>query len=154
MRRMLELAASDPMPPVRIAALDAIADIGDRGGAAEAVAAIVADAEPEVGQAAILCLGRIGGEADLRVLVEQLSRGDRDRALAALEAIGRLRLRAAVPAVRALAADRDDAELRSRAVTTLAEIGGSEAATALLGLSRIGRLRRSVHAALRRAGMS
>ena len=148
---MLDLAARDPMPPVRIAALDAIADTEDPV-AAPAVAAITADPESEVARAAIGTLGRIGSEGDGKVLIDLLEHGERERVAAALEAIGRMRLRDAALRVAGVAQESDDIELRVRAVQTLADIGGDAAMAALVQLSRVGRLRRTVNAALRSAG--
>ena len=149
---MERLALDDPAPPVRIAAIEAVAEMRIMR-AASGIASLVADPEPEVARAAILALGRIG-KAHGSLLVDLLRGNDRDAALAALDSVARLQLDAAVPAARDIAEHSEDWDLRSRAVAALAEIGTPDAHAALAGLLRIGRLRSTVSAALRRAGAS
>ena len=153
MDAIVRLATRDPMPPVRIAALEALADMQDANVAAT-VASLATDPESEVACAAIVTLGRIGGPAQEPLLLGLLDHGERSRVAAALEAIGRLRLHAAVPRVTALARESDDWELRVRAVHTLADIGGQDAVSGMLELARVGRLRRTVTAALRSLGVA
>ncbi|HYC50563.1 MAG TPA: HEAT repeat domain-containing protein [Gemmatimonadaceae bacterium] len=148
---MIRLAMSDPMPPVRIAALDAIADLKEHR-AATAIATLADDSETEVACAAVATLGRIGGAEQEALLLGLLDRGQHELIAAALDAVGRLKVRPAVPRLRALARESDDWELRVRAVQALADIGGDDATSALLDLSRVGRLRRPVNAALRAVG--
>jgi HEAT repeat protein len=151
LEEMTRLAHRDPMPPVRIAALEAIGDTNDHATAA-VIAPLADDAESEVACAAIAALSRIGSSQQEPKLLELLQHGERQRVAAALDAIGRLKLKGAIARVGELAQESDDLELRVRAVQTLADIGGDDAISAMLGLSRVGRLRRTVNAALRAAG--
>ena len=149
---VLELAHGDPTPPVRIAAIEALAELGVTQ-AANAVAALTSDPEVEVARAAILALGRIGDDTQAATLTAAMNEGDRARTVAALDSIGRLRLGAAVEDVRTVASEADDLDLRVRAIGTLAEIGSQDAVAAMLRLSRVGRLRGAVHSALRTLGV-
>ena len=150
---LTKLATSDPAPPVRIAAIEALAD-PRHAAAASALRSLVDDPEPEVARAAILALGRIGTRAEEQLLLQLLDRGDHDRSTAALESIGRLRLGGTVPRVLAMAHEADEFDVRVRAVATLAEIGSPEAHQALVSLLRVGRLRAVVADALRRSGVA
>jgi HEAT repeat protein len=142
------LAMQDTAPPVRIAAIEALGELKAVQAAAD-VASLTTDAEPEVARAALLTLGRIGSEEQSAALRDALREGDGVRAGAALESVGRLRLVSLVDDVVALARDHDDLDLRMRAVGALAEIGSPDALSAMMGLSRIGRLRAAVVAAMR-----
>lgn len=148
---LLDLSRNDPAPPVRIAAIEALADPRHASAALE-LRSLVDDPEPEVARAAIQALGRIGSADDEQLLLQLLDRGDHDRITAALESIGRLRLGGTVPRVLALAREADEFDVRARAVATLAEIGSSDAHQALVALRRVGRLRPVVADALRRSG--
>ncbi|HET9454899.1 MAG TPA: HEAT repeat domain-containing protein [Gemmatimonadaceae bacterium] len=148
---LMKLATSDPAPPVRIAAIEALSDPRHASAALE-LRSLVDDPEPEVARAAILALGRIGSAAEEHLLLQLLELGDHDRITAALESIGRLRLSGTVPRVLAIAREADEFDVRVRAVATLAEIGSPESHQALLSLLRVGRLRAVVADALRRSG--
>ncbi|MDB4909036.1 MAG: fold-4 domain protein [Gemmatimonadetes bacterium] len=148
---LTSLALSDPAPPVRIAALEALA-------AQHAVRSIEtflqlhADSEEEVAIAAITALGRIEGGAGVAIathsLVGELLRGDPARTVAAVRSLGSLRAPDAVTQLGALARSGRAIDTRIVAVMALAEIGTRAAVMQLVELASVAILRRDVARAL------
>jgi HEAT repeat protein len=146
-----ELAHGDPVPPVRIAAVDALGEIGTPATLA-AVAPLAEDADPAVARAALAALGRIADPAAVPPLIASLGSGDPERLLAALGALGRRGAAESVPAVERIARAEGDARARDLAVEVLAQIGGEDAVAALIALAANPRRGPSVTAALARLG--
>lgn len=130
--RLKRLAANDPVPPVRAAAVEAL-------GALNAVRAepllesIATMAESDVALAAIEALGALRGTAGVPSLL-RLARGTTgDRRLRAMEALLRHPVPEATGVARTLAAS-GDAALRTLALRLLAAIGDEAAVAAIVEL--------------------
>lgn len=149
-RTLVTMAHADALPPVRIAAVEAIGAIGD-GDGIDAIRPLVRDEDPLVARAALVALGGSSSRESLDALVAALDAPDLELAVAALTAIGRRADRRAVPAVASLATI-GDAGLFPDAVRALARIGGEEAVAALVALAEEPRQVAVVVAALARLG--
>ncbi|MEP7065612.1 MAG: HEAT repeat domain-containing protein [Gemmatimonadota bacterium] len=144
---LVSLALNDPVSPVRIAAIEALAEIGDSSGIVE-LSPLVGD--PDAGSAcpAMRALAGSTMPGILPTLLEQLASADRSRRLAALEAIRRHGDAEAVPVLASVAADTSDPELAEGAVRALGEIGGATAMDALVAIAQDPRRDTDVLAAL------
>ena len=128
------LADRDSMPPVRIAAIEALAT--DATYPRQLFLRLTANPEPEIAAAAIRALG---GEAQItpdtaRVLQDALAAGDAARQQAALEAISRSKTDEWVELVQTTAQSADS-EVARHAVDALRAIGSRAAVRALAKLA-------------------
>lgn len=128
------LALGDDVLPVRIAAIEALGEIGGTA-AAGTLASLAADPESSVAVAALAALGTVTGEDVLPALLAALRTGERDRQEAALTSIGERGEAAAVAAVGRIAQSGVDPAIRELAVWALGEIGTPEAAATLIALT-------------------
>ncbi len=131
---LVALATGDPIPPVRIAAVEAIAEIGAPEGLA-ALLAIAGDPDPMVARPAVALLGQSADPATIPPLLAALAAGDAGLRLAALGALARRADAAAVAAVESLARRSEDPEERRQALAVLARTGGAEAVAALIAIA-------------------
>jgi HEAT repeat protein len=157
------LALTDSVPPVRIAAIEALAEIGDRDGIA-ALASLVTDPDSAVACPAMVALGGVtdvgpsgisGGSMDgplEAALQVQLASSEPSRRGAALQAIASRGDVSALAAVVSLARTEENPELRRQAMDTLGRIGGAEAITALIEMAEDPRAAADVVGVLVRAG--
>ena len=148
---LAECATRDPATPVRIAAIDALADLRANSSLG-VVLPLAQDQEEEVATAAIAALGCFDSAATADVLTRALSEDEAKRQHAALDAVSRQRAQHAVPVVRDIARDVVSDETRRHAVETLAAIGGVDAVQVLISLGLDRRMREPVISAL--AGLS
>lgn len=154
---LTSLALTDPRPPVRIAAIDALGETGDAR-SASALRSLARDAEPAIAAAALRALGMGPAEAALApealALLRQALTGepthDADRQLAALAAVEAQRAAETVPAVASLARTAADRRVQQRAVQVLGAIATNEAIETLITLAADGRRREDVTSALAR----
>jgi len=110
---------------LRMAALDAIAKIGDSEGL-EAVIEAVSSTDPNVRSTAITALGPFSGEAADRAIIEGFRDSYYRSRIGAAQAAGRRRLESAVPFLR-FRAERDDVPaVRDEAIKALGAINNSE----------------------------
>jgi HEAT repeat protein len=127
---LVRLATADPVPPVRIAAVEAISELGSGPGIA-ALEPLADDADPAVARQVLLALGQSAEPGALAALADALRSRVQGRAIAALDGIGRGAHTSLVPAIATLARSADP-ELRARAVAVLAVTGGGDAVAALV----------------------
>ena len=151
------LALADPVPPVRIAAVDALAEIGDPDGIA-ALLPLVSDPDSAVACPAMVALGRganrqrlVTGSLDAALQLQLASDEPRRRG-AALAAIASRGDASALAAVVSLAHTDADPELRRQAMDTVGCIGGAEAIAALIAMAEDPRAGADVIGVLVRAG--
>ena len=131
---LLALTLHDPLPPVRIAAVEALAQVGD----AEALAALrplADDQDPAVAAPALLALGGARDGGTLDALVDALTHDDRARRIAATRALARRADPASVPALAAAAHRGSDPEERELALAALASIDDELAVEAIVDLA-------------------
>jgi HEAT repeat protein len=131
--RLVERARSDSAPPVRIAAMEAIAALRiDRGVTTLTVA--LNDPEADIASQAALSLGSFDTPASREALAAALGVANAQVRRAAIESLGRLRDNTAVEAIGGLAAAASD-DLTSRAaIVALGRIGTAESTAALITL--------------------
>jgi len=154
---LVHLAALDSVPPVRIAAVEALATIRTADGLA-ALLPLVDDPEPAVAEQALLALGQSSDPGALPALLAALRSDDRGRRLAALDALAH-RAGAGVgdagvaDAVAPLARDAADPEEGARALDVLAAAAGdADAVAALIEVAAAPRRTAAVVDALARLG--
>jgi len=128
--RLLPLVAEEADAAVRNAALAALERQGPY--AVDAVKRLTTDADPDQAMFACQVLGGIGGEECTELLLAALTRPEINVVQAATEALGRLRARAAVPALVRLL-DREP-WLQLAAADALGSIGDRAAVEPLLAL--------------------
>jgi HEAT repeat protein len=128
---LVALATGDPIPPVRIAAIEALGEIGADDGLA-ALRPLADDPDPMVARPALATLGQSTDPQTLAPLLHALDDDDAGRRRTALDALARRAEPAAVAAVAALAGRSDDPGERERALAVLVATGGAEAVDALL----------------------
>jgi putative membrane-bound dehydrogenase-like protein len=119
------------LPEVRIAALDALADPGERE-AGPRVLPLLADRDPGVRRAAASTLGRLEVREAAAALIESAVHADAELRRRSLEALGRLREPRALPL--ALAALKDH-ETQLAGLECLAGVGGPDQAGAIVELA-------------------
>jgi len=117
---------NETRPVLRIAALDAIAKIGDRSGL-DAVLACVSSKDPNIRSAAVTALGPFSGEPVDDAILDAFRDSFYKTRIAAAQASRQRKLAAAVPYLK-FRADRDDIPaVREEAIRALGAIGNSEA---------------------------
>jgi HEAT repeat protein len=131
---LVTLAAGDPIPPVRIAAVEALGEIGAADGIA-ALVPIADDPDPMVARAALAALGQSTDPATLPPLRAALAADDAGRRLAALDALARRADQTATSGVASLARRSVDSEERRQALAVLARTGGQDAVAALIAVA-------------------
>ena len=131
--RLAECATRDPAPPVRIAAIEALAASGSTS-MAGALVPLIHDPEPEVAYAAAIALGSIATAESATALHTALADQDPAMQRAALEALGKRRM-GPVKEIAELARRSRDVGVQEQALRTLAEIGNAGAIAALLDLA-------------------
>ena len=131
---LLELALCDPLPPVRIAAVEALAALGDDGWLA-ALCPLADDPDPAVAGPALLALGAARGAETLAALLSALTHPARVCRVAALEALGGRADAASVDALALVARGSADAEERALALAALASIPDQRAVSALVDVA-------------------
>ena len=132
---LLALATQEAVPPVRIAALDALAGLGDAVESG-ALRAIADDPDPAVAAAALAALGAARDRGSLEPLLAALAHEERVRRLAALDALARRGDPDAVPAVASVARRSGDPEERTRGLEALAATNDERAVAALVDVAR------------------
>lgn len=152
-RRLSALAMDDDALPVRLAAIEALGEIGGTAAAA-ALTSLTADRDSSVAAAALAALGTAEGEDVLPTLLAAFQTSERDRHQAALAALGVRRAGAAVTAVGRIARGETDPEIRALAVHVLGEIGTDAAVTTLIELTADPRRSAAAVAVLARVGES
>jgi HEAT repeat protein len=135
------------VPPVRIAALDALATLGEASELAP-LRTLADDPDPSVAAAALSALGAGRDRETLDPLLAALGQAERVRRLAALDALRRRRDADAVAAVAALARRTGVEEERRLALRVLAATPDPRAAAAIVDLAREPKRGASVVAAL------
>jgi HEAT repeat protein len=132
---LLRLAGNDAVPPVRIASVDALAEIRTPE-ALDALRAFVDDEESAIARPALLALGQSTDPSTLAPLIDAARTGERDRRLAALEALSRRTVDdTVVDVIARLARDSADPIVAERAVDALAELGTRGSIDALISLA-------------------
>jgi HEAT repeat protein len=131
---LTSLAGEDPVPPVRIAAVDALAQIGARDGLA-ALPGLADDPDPTIARQVLLAIGAADDPAASDALVRALRSDDRARQLAALAALERAGASSIVDAVVPIAVASGDAEARALSLRVLVRTGGPVAVEALIGIA-------------------
>jgi HEAT repeat protein len=140
---LLALAMHDALPPVRIAAVEALAELGDAD-AVVALRPLADDAESAVAAPALLALGAAKDRGTLDALLDALTHADRVRRLAASRALAQRADPSAVPALLAVARNTGDTEERELELAALAATNDERAVASLVELAREPRLCRSV----------
>jgi HEAT repeat protein len=128
-----QLARIDVAQQVRIAALEALGQIGGARAIA-GLAAFTSSDEPELARAAINALGAIDHSDALSALLKSLHAPDSARRIAVVEALGKQHGAAAVAPLQQLVAENGDAQLARAAVSALAGMATPEAVGALIEL--------------------
>lgn len=118
--------------PVRVAAIRALAEIGDAS-VTLALADLQRDAEASVARAAKDALAGLAGPQVDAALMSQLAQGDAAARAGAIELLGQRRVLAAIPALLKAAADPEES-VRVGAIKVLGDLGGTEQFQTLLGL--------------------
>jgi HEAT repeat protein len=131
---LLELALHDRVPPVRIAAVEALAALGDDERLA-ALRPLADDPDPAVAGPALLALGAARDTETLAALHSALTHAARVCRVAALDALGRRGDAASVDAIAVVARSSADAEERALALAALASIPGERAVSALVDVA-------------------
>ncbi|MEO5817688.1 MAG: HEAT repeat domain-containing protein [Gemmatimonadaceae bacterium] len=132
---LLRLATKDDVPPVRIASVDALAEIRTPE-ALNALRAFVGDEDSAIARPALLALGQSSDPATLLPLIDALGRRDRERQLAALEALSRRGSgEGVVEAIARVARNSKDDVVAERAVATLAAVASANSVEALVALA-------------------
>jgi HEAT repeat protein len=147
---LAERATLDDAAPVRIAAVEALGEVGAPS-MLPVVIPLTRDSEPDIACAALATLGFCAETAASAVLAEALGDDDPQRQRAALHAFGRHGIQTgpeAVETIKQLAERTRDDEVRQHAIRTLGLIGTPEAIDALISLGNDGRFRRMAVAAL------
>ena len=144
--RLAECATRDPAPPVRIAAIEALATAGSAS-MIGALLPLVHDSEPEVAYAAVAALGSFKSTESAVALGEALKSSDGRMQRAALDAFAK-RESGPVGDIAAMARHGRDLDLREHATRTLGHIANDTAIEALLVLATDPLLRPSTTLAL------
>ncbi len=144
---LLALAAGDLVPPVRIAAVEALGEMAAPGGLS-LLDELALDPDPAVACAAILALGRLDDPTVVTRLRATLRADDAERQLAALTALSRRDATDVLPELIGLARGAGDARVRDHAVTLLARLDDEKAMDALTQLAADPRRREHVSATL------
>jgi HEAT repeat protein len=131
---LAQLAATDAVPPVRIAAVEALAELRAPDGFS-ALESLASDPDPAIARQALFALGNSGDARARGPLLDALHTEDRELQLAALDALGRVGGDDVVPAVAPLAAHAVDASVRDAAFRLLARLGSGDAVMALIALA-------------------
>jgi HEAT repeat protein len=148
---LARLAESDPASQVRIAAIEALSQIG--GPRAVAVLARLAEADDaDLARAALRSLGQIGHPDALQLLVETLRSPDSARRVEALKALGQRGREGVAEAISWIAAADRDANVAEAAIDALARLATPEAVNALIVLTADSARREAVVDALARLG--
>jgi HEAT repeat protein len=131
---LMRLAQTDTARQVRIAAVDALGQIG--GPRAVAVLASLVEApEPDLMSAALKALGHIGHPDALPPLLEALRSTDQARRLKALAALGERGGEGVAETLQWIAAADKDAAVVQAAIDALARLATAEAINALITLT-------------------
>ncbi len=126
----LFIAATGPSP-LRVAAIQALAEIGDPT-CTSVLVGMLDDTDREVAQAAHEALGALpGGRVDTMVM-DMFKRGAPDKQAMALELMGRRRMTDSIPTL--LEAARGGANIRPAVIRMVGELGGPDQLPALLDL--------------------
>jgi HEAT repeat protein len=131
--RLVERARTDSAPPVRIAAMEAIAALRiDRG--VPALIAALNDPEPDIASQAAAALGAFGNAESRAALVPLVTSERAPVRRAAIESLGRLKDSSAVDAIRDVALNGGDDLACRVAIGALAKIGSVASTNALIAL--------------------
>jgi HEAT repeat protein len=132
---LVALAIHDAMPPVRIAAVEALAALGDADALA-ALCPLADDPDPAVAAPALVALGGARDHGTLDALRSALVHEDRVRRLAAMRALARRADPASLKDIVAAAHQSTDPEEREQAMDALAALDDERAVAALADLGR------------------
>ncbi len=128
----LSVAARQGEKPVRLAAMRALAEIGNPS-STQVLIDLLSDADREIAQAAQESLASLPGSKVDAAILTMLSKGPAARQITAMDLIVRRRMTAAIPALLE-AVGGTDAKVRAAAVSKLGELAGSAELPQLLDL--------------------
>lgn len=128
------LASADPVPPVRIAAIESLAALGSES-VAETLRSLADDPDPTIARAGLAALAELPGETAMQVLLRALQSEDPERRMTALAGLSHRGQSGAPEAIAALARSDGEGEVRVRAVEALGRIGEGRALDALIDLA-------------------
>ncbi len=139
----LRAALAKAGPSVQIRIINLLGDRRDTQ-SVEALGKLVFGSEPQVAEAAVAALGKIGGAEAQETLVRARERGDPALRFAATDAylrcaedlVAKGQMKRATAVYRELAAEGEAAVVRSAAIKGLADIGGPEVAPRVIGALR------------------
>lgn len=140
------LALHDTAPPIRIAAIEALASFRQTG-AVSLLEQLTRDPEQEVAEAALRGLGAFSRSSTRHVLAREVRSEDQVRRGAALAAIAHQRNEEWIPQLRELA-ESGDLATRTASIAALRDIGSGSAIATLVQLAESMQLRPAVLAAL------
>ena len=146
---LVGLATADPVPPVRVAAVESLATIGESAGLA-ALVPLGDDPDPMVAQAVLAALGRSIDSAARDALRGALGSPDPSRQIAALQALGQTNDAGLVAIIAGLASDSPKPAVREQALDTLSRVGTEDAVAAMVRIAEAPRRAREVTDALSR----
>lgn len=138
--RLLDAARADAAPPVRIAAVRALTELGDTS-CLGLLREITSDPEVDIAVSALEGLGRFDVSGSLPVLGAALDSGEPRRTVAALGALARGKAAQTVSRVGEIAMSSTHAYVVEAAVLALAQLGTADSLDALVRLGAIRRLR-------------
>ena len=131
---LVRLATNDVVPPVRIAAVEALAELRAPDGFT-ALQALAFDTDPAISRQAVFALGQSSDVRAAAALVDALHAEDRALQLAALEGLARVGGDDVVSSVAPLAAHGADRIVRDAAFRLLARLGTPASVHALIALA-------------------
>ncbi len=128
---LLAAARSGPKP-VRIAAIQATAEIGDAS-AVPVLVQMLDETDREIAQAAQTGLATLPGQEADAAVVAMFNSGNAGRQITALDLMGRRRMTSGIPVLWKTAGDANS-QVRPAAIKAIGELGGPEQVPALLDL--------------------
>jgi len=132
--RIYRMAASDPSPLVRIAAIGAAGRIHGEKSVAFLAPYVTAD-DPDIARSAIEALGEVGPPHAMPALLPALRSEDASLKIAAIQALGRWNTPEAAEMLQWMAASGKTDETTGAALAALTAMGTSEAVSALAQLT-------------------
>jgi len=133
----LKGANSQETPPIRLAAIRALAEIGDASSVPH-FAGLMSDSNPEVAQAAQEALASMKVKEATDAVMQMLASNDTAKKLNGIELIGRRRMVEAMPEL-LNAGSNSDVKVRVAAVKRIGELGATKELPALLGFLNNGK---------------
>lgn len=134
--RLVAVAEADPLPHVRVAALDAVGSVGDAS-AVTSLARCAEDDERDVAAAALRALGRLGTSDALATLKAAARADDPSRRLAAVQALAAHGTPDAVGQLEWLAGGDPDAAIGTAAIASLGDVAARGDAGAIAAVDAL-----------------